>query len=336
MESILNRSSKAVLSAINGTDARRKFIPYLLGDLIKLETRPECLTRMAYEWCSVICENRQSLEDRESLLLLCLEIGFRHLDFQRRSIKATITHTEHHRGLVDVVFESQESEVIADLLHAWTAESKSHEQAHTLLGFCAGHLVSLHNLVSFSPRLRRLVIRSVELIGYKGFEVGVERFIELLDHLHVTAEDIEDGHELPWVKLLMETLQSFKGAQHLPDSYWELLVELAILTPSWISRDDINIIYNPQTMTFLTEAKEWSKLECWTGTVWMLLPREADAMAGGDLGRSMLLLFCQRPGALQKLERWMERWGQENNEEIPESFEQICKQAHEAAQRDAP
>jgi hypothetical protein len=37
--------------------------------------------------------------------------------------RSWITHTEHHRGLVDVVFESQESEAIADLLHAWTMKS---------------------------------------------------------------------------------------------------------------------------------------------------------------------------------------------------------------------
>jgi hypothetical protein len=112
--------------------------------------------------------------------------------FSAKYIEAVLTHTEHHRGLVDVVFQSQESEVIADLLHAWTTESMSHDPAYTLLGFCAEHLVGLHDLVPFSPRLRRLVIRSVELIGYKGFEgVGVERFIGLLNHLHVTVEDMD-------------------------------------------------------------------------------------------------------------------------------------------------
>ena len=35
-------------------------------------------------------------------------------------VKAVIAHTKHHRGLVGVVFKSQESEVIAGLLHAWT------------------------------------------------------------------------------------------------------------------------------------------------------------------------------------------------------------------------
>ena len=73
------------------------------------------------------------------------------------------------------------------------------------------------------------------------------------------------------------------------------------------------------------------------GIVWMVWPREADAMAEGDLGQSMLLLFRQRPGAVQKLTQWMERWGERDSyNRIPESFKRICKQAYEAAQQDAP
>jgi len=67
----------------------------------------------------------------------------------------------------------------------------------------------------------------------------------------------------------------------------------------------------------------------------MVWPREADAMAEGDLGQSMLLLFRQRLGAVQKLEQWMERWERFLVNKT-ESFKQICKQAHEAAQQDTP
>ena len=138
MERILYHLSKAVLSTINGTLTQRGFIPRILHDLIKLETRPVWLTEVAYEWCSVICENHQCLQDRERLLLVCLEIGFRHLDFRRRSIEVILTHTERHQGLVDVVFKSRESEVIADLLHAWTAKGGTRGSARVLLSFCAG------------------------------------------------------------------------------------------------------------------------------------------------------------------------------------------------------
>lgn len=301
----------------------------MLHDLAKLETRPVRLATMAYEWCSVICENHQSLGDWEGLLLVCLEIGFRHLGFRRKYIDANLIHTEHHRRLVDVVFRGQIGEAIADLLHAWTAQGAFYEPAYTLLGSCTGHLVGLHNLVSFSPRLRRLVIRSVELIGYREFEgVRVDRFIEMLNHLRVTAEDMDD--KFRWAYLLLDTVKSAEGAQHLSLCYWELLVEFATLLTHALRK----IPYSPQTATFLTEAQEWRKLECWMGTVWMVWPPEADGIAEEDLSHLVLSLFRQRPLAAQRLEQWMERWSQQRGRDIPESFQRICGQAREAVQRD--
>jgi len=331
MERILYQLSKAIISAINGTNDRRRFIPHVLGDLIKLETRPVCLTEIAYEWCSVICENRRGLGGWESLLPICLAIGFRHLDVQCPYIKARFTHTVHHRELVDIVFKSQEGEAIADLLHALTMSDDSLGWAHTLLGICTGHLVGLHNLVPFSSRLRRLIIRSVELIGYKGFKgVGVDSLVELLNHLHVTVEDMDRG--VDWAILLLDTIQSSERTQHLSHWCWELLVELMI---SESQLQEHEIAYNPRILTFLTEAQEWSKLECWIGTVWMVWPPGAGGTTEEDLDRSMVLLFRQRPGAAQKLEQWMERWSRGPINHVPESFQRICKQAHEVVQQDA-
>ena len=269
----------------------------MLRDLIGLETRPVLLAKIMYEWCSAICENRQNFEEPESLLLICLEIGFRHLDPQESRLQARLTHTEYHRELVDVVFKSQNGEAAADLLHACTTEGDSFEPARTLLGICAGNLVGLHSLAPFSPRLRRLVIRSVELIGCEGFEgAGVERFVELLNQLHVTVEDMDDVFK--WAELLLGILQTYEGVQCLSHWYWELLVELAILESQWLRH---SLIYGSQIMKFLAEAHEWSKLECWMGIVWMVWPPEADGMSEGDLYHPMVLLFQQRPGATQKL-----------------------------------
>jgi len=298
---------------------------------MKLENRPLCLTAMAYEWCSVICENHD-LEYSGSFLLTTLELGFRHINPREDYIGAALTHTKHHQELANVVFRSQRSEAIADLLYAWTTRSHSRAPAHMLLGTYAEHLVGLHDLAPFSPRLRRLVVRSVELIGYEGFErVGVKRFIELLNNLHVTVEDMDS--KTNWANLLMNTFQSLEGAQHLSHWYWELLVELTMLDSWRLSRDPT---YSPQITISLTEAQEWSKLECWMGTVWMLWPPEAGGIAEEDISRTMLLLFRQRPGAAQKLEQWMGRWSQECVGDIPESFQRICKQAHEEVQRDTP
>ena len=329
MERILDQLSKAIVSAVKNTHPQHKFVPHAVRDLFKLETRPEFLTGIAYEWCSMICENRRNFEDPDSLLLICLELGFRHHDPWHFYLPAKLTRTEHHRGLVDVVFESKNGEVISDLLHAWTAEGPDHAPAHILLGTTAGNLIGLHNLVPFSPKLRRLVIRSVELIGYKGFEgVGVERFIKLLNHLHVAVEDMDEKFE--WAKLLLDTLQSSEGARHLSHRYWELLTELAVSQSRWLR--DVST-YDPQIMESLTEVQEWSKLECWVGTVWIMWPSGVGGPAEEDLGRSMLSLFCRRRGASRRLGQWMERWSQKNGEDIPESFQRICKQAHEAAQQ---
>ena len=303
----------------------------MLRDLIKLEHRSEYSTVIVYKWCSVIYEKRERLQDWESLLLVCLEIGFRHLDFRTEYIGIVLIHTKHHQGLVDVVFKSQESESIADLLHAWTAKCVYRRLGHELLDFCPVHLVGLHNLVPFSPRLRRLIIRSVELIGYKGFEgVGMEGFIGLLSHLRVTVEDMDERKN--WGKLLLDTIQTSEGTQHLSHWYWELLVELVVSELQHLRPDPAHSL---QVIASLTEAKEWNKLECWMGIVWMLLPEGLDP-GEGDLGHSMTLLFRQRPGAVQKLEQWMEQWSQGAHEDVPESFKQAHERAHGAAQRDGP
>jgi hypothetical protein len=306
----------------------------MLRDLVRLESRPGHLTDVAYGWCSVIWENRESLEDWESLVLVCLEIGFRHLDFQCGSTEAWIHSSEHHRGLIDVVFKSQESEVIADLLHAWTVLGRSDPWASVLLGSCAGYLVGLQNLAPLSSRLRRLIIRSVEIIGYNGFEgvgVGVEGLTGLLNHLHVAVEDMDVKDK--WAGLLLDTIQSPEGTQRLSHWYWETLVELAISEPRSLT---LGRGQNLQITVSLTEAEEWSKLECWMGTAWIAWrPWDNEGM-GRDLIHSTSLLFRQRPGAVQKLKQWMERCNRGNREDVLELFQEIYEQAHEATQQDTP
>ena len=327
IERILHQLSKAVLSAISSADDRREHIPSVLGDLIKLETRPEILTNIAYEWCSVMYENREDFEGWESLLLNFLKIGFRHLNPHNPHIEPPLAHTEHHQGLVDVVFKSQESEVIADLLHAWTTEGRP---THALLRACVGHLVGLHDLVPFSSRLQLLIMRSVKLIGCKGFEeVGVERLVELLNHLRVAVEDMKDSPGC--VELLVAILQTSEGVQRLSPRYWELLVELAISLPQ-LGRNGLH--YSSQITTSIIEAQEWNKLECWMGVVSILWPPEADGIPSDDLECSIHLLLQKRPGAAQKLEQWMKQWCQQCEGNIPESFQRTLRQ--ETAQRDPP
>ena len=63
--------------------------------------------------------------------------------------------------------------------------------------------------------------------------VGVGRFVELLNHLHVGVKDIDHhfankGHHFKWISLLLDTIQSPEGIRHLSNQSWEFLVELTI------------------------------------------------------------------------------------------------------------
>ena len=318
-ERILSQFSQATTSATHPSHPQFEYLPQILLELTELKNRPSYLTAMAYKWCSDICKNCSDLADREELLFLPLEIGFRHLDYQYRRISAELTHTEHHKQIVDIVFDSKDDEVIADLLHAWTSTSESH-RPHPSLSTCARHLVCLQPA---SERLRRLVIRSVEFIGYQEFkEVGVERFIELLDDLDVGVEDIEDKEQ--WALLLLNVIQSSEGIQGLSYRYWELFGELAI-TWSWKLG---GYLWSPHITTFLEGNREWDKLECWMGVVWMAWPPEAGGTIEEGVEHAMLSLFRQRPGAIQKLRQRMERWSKENSYHIPESFHRICEKGY--------
>ena len=232
----------------------------------------------------------------------------------------------YHQQLVDIVFENGDDEFIADLLHAWTSTSESHDLRPSLSA-CAKHLVYLQPA---SERLRRLAIRSVELIGYQEFEeVGVEQFAGLPDDIHVSVEDMDNKNE--WA-LLLDVLKSAEGIRHLSHPYWELLGELATLC-SWRLGGDVR---SSLVMMLLEDDQEWGKLECGIGIVWMVWPPETVGVTGEDVERIMFSLFHRQPGAIQKLERQIEHWSEENKYDIPEPFQRICKRARSESTRLRP
>jgi len=281
---------------------------------------------MAYEWCSVICENYSTLGGAKDLLLLSLETGFRCIDPEESQIEASLIHTEHHKKMANIVFNSGDGEAIADLLCAWTSESASHE-LYPQLGICAEYLIGLHYLHPFSPRLQSYIIYAIKCIGYQKFEqVGVEEVVSMLNDLQVYAEDLDDG--FGWLKHLLDATQSSENIQHLSLSYWEFLAELAVYWSDLLKYQT----YSPQTMICLQDAKEWDKLKCWVSVVWMVWPPASGKTTEEDLEHVMLSLFHQQPGALQKLEEQMEQWGNRWSWiDFPESFKQTCKQVHDKA-----
>jgi hypothetical protein len=328
LRKIVSQFSQAIVTAIHPSHLCHKDLIQALEDLTEIKNLPSQLTEAVYGWCSVVCENYSSLAHGVILLLLCLEVGFRHLDPKTSKIEAKFTHM-NHQMMADIVFRSGDAEAIADLLHAWFSQTKS-SCPPTFLEACAQRLTSLHNISSSPSRLRQSVIRSIGFIGYHAFEqVGVEGFFELLKTLQVGIEDVGNRREWGW--LLLDTVKAVYGIQHLPHPYWELLVELAL---SLGALQD-NCTYSPHIMASLEAAKEWDKLECWMCVVWMVWTPEYGRTTVEELEPMTLLLFHQRPGAIQKLRQWMERQSRESGERIFKSFQQICEFPHvEAAQHD--
>ena len=291
-------------AAIHTSHPQCKLLSHMLASFHNLEMRTNYLTEVAYGWCSMVCESHSSLWNRKDLLLLALEIGFRHINPQSDWVWAELTHMESHQKMVEIVFQSGESEAIADLLYAWTSRGESHEP-HSSLKICAQYIVGLSHLQPFSPRLHLVIIRSIVLLEYQGFEqVGVERLIGLLDGLDICIQDMSRYYQLG--QLLLDIIQSPEGIQHVSHQYWELLVEFVVSTPHVVTGE-----FNPHLMTSLEDTEEWDKLECWMGFIWIMwsLGAEMDEDLETDekLEHVTLSLFQQRPGAVQKLEQWVGR-----------------------------
>ena len=307
-----------------------KLLSYMLASFRNLEMRTSYLTEAAYGWCSMLCESHSNLENRKDLLLLALEIGFRHIHITGW-IGAKLTHMESHQNMVDIVFQSGESETIADLLYAWTSVGSYHDP-HSSLKICAEYLVGLSHLQPFSPRLRQTIIQSIALLGYQGFEqVGVERLIGLLDGLNICIQDMSRYYQLG--QLLLDIIQSPEGIQHVSHQYWELLVEIVVSAPDAVTGE-----FNPHLMTFLEDTEEWDKLECWMGFVWIMwsLGAEMDEDLETDekLEHVTLSLFQQRPGAVEKLEKWVGRLPYHERQQS-KSFQQMFDEVYPNAAQQA-
>ena len=278
---------------------------------------------MAYGWCAVIWENRQSYKDWKTLLFLSLEVGFRCPDPRKRGYYLDLTHTEHHRELADAVFKSGRSEAIADFLFAMNTYRPFSKSAIRSFDVCKHLIVDLQNNLAtpFSTRLRQLVMRSIVLIGYKGFEeVGIEKFIRLLNRLCFGVEemDVPQG----WRSILLETIQSPEGPRNLAVHSWELLAKPTALDRRGFRRTT----YTPDVTSSLLGAQEWDKLECWMGFWGMIWSPMNSRNIKEDLEHAMGLLFRQRPGAPQKLTERIEKY-----RSLPEYFRQICQRAHGAS-----
>ena len=314
VELIVSQFSDAIVTAIPASSPRHPLVRSMLLELSKWDNRSSCLREAAYGWCSEVCEEYSGLKDGEELLFLVLKISFRGLDVRTRWEDTGFVQPKHHQHMSDIVFNGGDAEVISDLLQAWTTHDCS-QTLHKLLDAWPRHLVRIQHAVSTSQRFRRLVICSVERLGFRQVgDVRGEEFIALLDCLDVRVDDMDSDDK--WLRLLFDVVRSPRGRRTLPYSYWVLMVELAVdkpLLPSGLIDRDL------QVMLSLEEEGEWEKLECWIGFVWLLRGPKGDVIAEG-LERVTLSLFRQRPGAVKKLEQWVRRaWINDG----PECFEYL-------------
>jgi len=298
---------------------------------------------MAYGWCSVICENYSNLTDERFLLPYSLEVGFGHLGLENLQGMGELTHTAHHRKMIDIIFDEMNPQGITNLLLALilscrfagkdydegVAESlmnldtlRQPPNPYASLRMCTGHLVGLSDWHIHYSRTQT-IIHAIELIGYRRFErVGLEGMVALLNGLDVSFEDVQRAWE--WKELLPAIIKSSSGIPPLSLQWWKLLVEIAIREPLLVDA------YPTHVMASLERAGEWDKLVCWLGVVWSSWPPETGKTTEEELEHAMQSLSRQRPDTIQELEQWVEQWSSNWGwlwlNGASTSFRRICEQ----------
>ena len=324
MKQVVGQVSEAVSSAPETSDP--EFIYHALRILTQLKDRPTDLAEAAYGWCVMIWRNHHNYYGCGTLLYLSLEVGFRHL---RRTGPWTIpvsTSAKHHQEIFDAVLKSNNTEAVIDLMWASVLIDGTGGLG---LSICTDYVLNLCSAATepLSQKLQEIFITCVGRTGLGAPEkVGKGRFVDLLNRLRIDIEYLWGGRDT-WAMVPLKIIRSPEDARNLAAQSWELLADLAAET-RWLDHDSLNATYSPDVTASLLKAKEWDKLECWMGFVWMVWPPEAGNVVEG-LGDTTKLLFQQRPGAVHKLTQRMERWSRNHFTNVPESFKQICDELAE-------
>ena len=319
MKQVVRQVSEAVSSAPETSNP--EVIYEALRVLTQLKDRPTDLAEAAYGWCAVIWRNHHSYHGCGALLCLSLEVGFRHLHRPGSWTLPTSTSAEHHQEIFDAVLKSKNAEAVIDLMCASVLIDRSGGLG---LGICTDYVLDLcSGATEVLPReLQEIFTICVGRTGLGALEkVGKGRFVDLLNRLRIDIKCLRSDSGT-WATVLLEIIRSPEDARNLAVQSWELLADLAS-APHWL-----NATYSPDVTASLLKAKEWDKLECWMGFLWMAWPPEAGNVVEG-LGDTTKFLFQQRPGAVHKLTQWMERWSKNRYRDVPETFKQICDELAE-------
>ena len=126
-----------------------------------------------------------------------------------------LTDAELPQGIIDTVLEINNTGAIIDLACALSIANYSADG----LRICADHILDLRDEATkpFHPHLRWIFVITVRRRGFKTLEdVGKERFVKMLNHLHIDINDVWfPGNRQAWSAILLEIIQSVGGAQHL-------------------------------------------------------------------------------------------------------------------------
>ena len=208
-------------------------------------------------------------------------------------------HTSHHEWVFETAFSSPNDEVIADAVTTWITD---HGCAPP--GSCTHYLTGrVESDTPFSPRLRRVAIRAMELIGHSEFKVSGLETVCLLNRLNIDVGEVEQGYRL--VGLLAEVIRSPMGFESLSSHCWHLLDKLAVgetLHGDFVSQDT-------EVMRLLEKAEDWEKLEVWMAIIWRSPPLyDWPTSESKDIERATLKLLLRRPSAFPKFKNLYE-WG---------------------------
>lgn len=309
------------------------YLGHLLDFLAAWENPPPTFDLMGYLWCSVISQKlgeldrgKPALENQLSpfrpdpthsqdeaadkyaqLLLKTLKFGFR----QPELCCLPLTHTPYHHWMFDVLFASDDDEVIADAVWAWVMDRR---EATT--GSCARRLsVRMERDTPLSHRLRQAVVRVVE--GNKPTADGPESDIaRLLNRLALDVGDMGDREK--WRQLLVDVIRSPTGREALSSHNWCLLGELSLARAS----DSFELCgLDMEVLRLLHVGQNWGKLEMWMLAVWSSLKPKHEEWVEG-IKRMTLGLLQQQRSALQKFEALCEH----NECACRDLLRQICCQ----------
>lgn len=319
LEAILSHLSQRVLDVISDPHYIRR-LGRLLDIFLTWESRPLCLTPIAYQWCSAISKIRRFERGGipsenpppfqycgatlrpvpnpyTTLLFTALAVGFRQIDLSHIHVSSGIhlAHTFHHDQMFEDAFASEDDDVVADAVSVWVVDPLV-----TPSGSCTRRLVQLTERGRpFSPRLRRMIVHAIQGHWLMELEAAESELVLLLNNLEVDVEDVDDTvSKLYWVSLLVGVLHSPAGREHLSSHYWLLLGSLISMGARLPQRSpglDIEI------MRSLEDIEDWEKLEAWLLTVWGS-SYTGDTVPMQDVERATLKLFMQRQNAVQRFE----------------------------------